>query len=263
MRFALLGTSQMPVRYDGAMVAVAGGGSDDGGVDCGVCSVEIFNLSKSQIENSIPNDPMAEVLADNIDDDVMEQILIRLDAKDLIIRCKRVCKSWNSIINTRRFAESYLIKRNENDDPQVTKRIYMGSTSFPLLIKNKSFVAGCANGLVCVSPKEFRLVVTNPFTRRFLKILEPTPEPLPKTHRRWDLVWGFGYDSSNSDYKIVVGYMEANKPPSYAKRFYVFSLKTCRWKFVGEYQFPPTINSVSGILCDGALHWAYELLSDR
>nr|XP_043634667.1 F-box/kelch-repeat protein At3g06240-like isoform X1 [Erigeron canadensis] len=116
---------------------------------------------------------------------------------------------------------------------------------------NRFFIIGSANGLVCICPKDFELLVVNPCTRQTMKILEPPPEPLPKSTHRWDLIWGFGYDSSNNDYKIVLG-LETKM----STRFYVFSLKTCLWKFVQEIELIDTNwNRVSGLLCDGALHW--------
>nr|XP_043633493.1 F-box/kelch-repeat protein At3g06240-like [Erigeron canadensis] len=90
-----------------------------------------------------------------------------------------------------------------------------------------------------------------------MKILEPPPEPLPKSDKRWDLVWGFGYDSSNDDYKIVVGLVvNMGLLIRSRTRFYVYSLKTCVWKFIEEYDYASaSANTVCGILYDGALHW--------
>ncbi|GKC84143.1 putative F-box domain-containing protein [Tanacetum coccineum] len=39
-------------------------------------------------------------------DDICEQILVRLDAEDLII-CKSVCKSWKSLISHPRFVKAH------------------------------------------------------------------------------------------------------------------------------------------------------------
>nr|XP_043633497.1 F-box/kelch-repeat protein At3g06240-like [Erigeron canadensis] len=186
--------------------------------------------------------------ANHISDYIIQQILIRSDVKDLM-RCRGVCKSWHSLISSPYFAESYL--KHIKDPEQLTQRI----TGEGSLRENRLFVVGSANGLVCVSPEGFQLLVVNPCTRQAIKILEPPPEPYLDGARRLDrLVWGFGYDSFNNDYNIVVGNVTA-----ISTRFYVLSLRTCLWKFFIEYESVCTnCDSVSGILCNGKLHWVMK-----
>ncbi|KAI3799069.1 hypothetical protein L1987_34359 [Smallanthus sonchifolius] len=107
--------------------------------------------------------------------DMVEQILVRLDVEDLI-RCKSVCNSWQSFISCPRFKDRY------------------GD--------NLLHVVGSCNGLVCVSPKDAELVVTNPSTREHKKL--QTPPYQSKVKRVRDAVcWGFGYDSSAADYNLM------------------------------------------------------------
>nr|XP_043633534.1 F-box/kelch-repeat protein At3g23880-like [Erigeron canadensis] len=188
--------------------------------------------------------------SDDIDIDTMEQILIRSDVKDLV-RWKGVCKSWYSFISTPYFTDSHSKQHaNYNNNNNDTERIAGSDSS--RLIENRLVVVGSANGLVCVSPKGLQLVVVNPCTTQTIKILQTPPEPLPESDRRWDLVWGFGYDPSNNDFKILLGLVKKRR----TTRFYVLSLKTCIWKFIQEVDYVKSwSDSVSGILFDGALHW--------
>nr|XP_043635149.1 F-box/kelch-repeat protein At3g06240-like [Erigeron canadensis] len=178
--------------------------------------------------------------------DAMERILIRSDAEDLV-RWKAVCKSWYSLIPTPYFTDSHL---KHNNNYKNDKRL-IGIRDIDYLMDNYLFIIGCANGLVCVAPQGFEFSVINPYTKQTMKILEPPPEPLPESDRRWNLVWGFGYDPSNNDYKIVVGLVTERQ----TTHFYVLSLKTFLWKFIEEISYAILDYNICGILCDGALHW--------
>ncbi|KAJ0617152.1 putative F-box domain-containing protein [Helianthus annuus] len=53
-------------------------------------------------------------MAEVVNEDVVEQILIELDVKDLI-RFKTVCKSWHSLITSPRFVNRHLIRSHNKD----------------------------------------------------------------------------------------------------------------------------------------------------
>ncbi|KAL8255483.1 hypothetical protein R6Q59_030550 [Mikania micrantha] len=66
------------------------------------------------------------------------------------------------------------------------------------------------------------------------------------------LCWGFGYDSSNDDYKVILGSWKG-------MNFQVFSLKSNTWKVViGELNY--AFIRKNGVLINGALHW---IVKDR
>ncbi|XP_076912569.1 F-box/kelch-repeat protein At3g06240-like [Bidens hawaiensis] len=136
--------------------------------------------------------------------DVLEEIMVRLDVKDLI-QCKSVCKSWLSFISTHRFVRAHL---NHNiKDPCI----YNGGYCKHCLIGSKK-----------------------------------------KDMIRHIKCWGFGYDSSSDDYKVVVGLRKAR----HTKRttFHVLTLKSNAWKVIGELEYQ-YIYVRKGILCDGVLYW--------
>nr|XP_043633537.1 uncharacterized protein LOC122604733 [Erigeron canadensis] len=145
--------------------------------------------------------------------DTMEQILIRLDV-DEVIRCKGVSKSWYSLISTPYFADSHLKHNRECNNNNDDKRMIGIGYDFGYLIDNYLFIIGCANGLVCVSPQEFELLVINPCTKQTMKILDPHPN------------------------------------------LFLRVTKGGSW-FGGSVTIHPTMTTrfISGILCDGALHW--------
>lgn len=115
---------------------------------------------------------------------------------------------------------------------------------------NKCHLLGSSDGLVCVSPFDTEILVVNPSTREVKKLTKPQ---IPKTE---SFCWGFGYDASTDDYKVVLGCMIRAKVTC----FQVFSLRSNMWKVIGEIDF--YFLSMVGILCEGALHWvAYHTSS--
>ncbi|XP_071687355.1 F-box/kelch-repeat protein At3g06240-like [Rutidosis leptorrhynchoides] len=110
-------------------------------------------------------------------------------------------------------------------------------------------MVGSCNGLVCISNFPDELLVTNPSTREVRKL------PMIPHKIAINICWGFGYDSTSDDYKVVAGFSESK----HHMRFEVLSLKSNKWKFVGEGDYltynTNTNDSICGFLYDGALHW--------
>ncbi|XP_071708439.1 F-box protein CPR1-like [Rutidosis leptorrhynchoides] len=185
--------------------------------------------------------------------DVLEQILIQLDAEDLI-QCKSVCKLWYHLISSTRFVKSHL-KRSHNNDHNNYKlrdrRIARPTTAhvdhdYDL---NGFYIIGSCDGLVCLSPTETQLIVTNPLTREVKRL---TAFPECKRGCRERFCWGFGYDSLLDDYKAVLGF--EIYPDTELTQFYVLSLKSNTWKFIGQVKYR-IVGSRTGVLFNGALYW--------
>ncbi|KAJ0606174.1 putative F-box domain-containing protein [Helianthus annuus] len=100
-------------------------------------------------------------MAELAHDDLVEQILIRLDVKDLI-RFKTVCKSWHSLITSLGFVSRHLnhsYNEYNNIYGYTSQRIVLSATSHKLV--------GSSSGLVCIiSISEFscNVLVCNPST---------------------------------------------------------------------------------------------------
>ncbi|MFS7988855.1 putative F-box domain-containing protein [Helianthus anomalus] len=161
--------------------------------------------------------------------DVVEQILLQLDVKDLI-RCKSVCKSWRSLILSPRFVKAHL------NNAYTTQRVCLpgirGEDSWFLL--DCIHIVGSCNDLLCASPRGVKFVVINPSTRENKKL--PTPPFRPQMHKiamtREVACWGFGYDSSSDDYKVIAGFMKIFD--SKRTSFLVLKLKSNTWKVIGQ-----------------------------
>ncbi|MFS8011013.1 putative F-box domain-containing protein [Helianthus anomalus] len=187
--------------------------------------------------------------------DVVEQILLLLDVKD-VIRCKSVCKSWKSLLTSPPFVKAHLNHAYHNDrhNHDFTHRricFSINATKDGWFYGNYMWMVGSCDGLVCVSPRDAELVVTNPSTGGEERKL-PMP-PFQKNIKIRPLVcWGFGFDSYADDYKVIAGSLES----IYSKRtlFHALTLKSNTWKVIGEVEWKMNVGR-SGILCGGALHW--------
>ncbi|KAF5797305.1 putative F-box domain-containing protein [Helianthus annuus] len=197
--------------------------------------------------------------------DLQKEILKRLNVRDLI-RSKGVCKLWSSWISDPHFIKVHLNHhyhkdRNKKrigdrriivskDSIYLTWQFYDGNSNFFTL--NDRHLFGSSNGLVCVSPSPTKILVINPSTREVKKVRKPQ---IPETN---SLCWGFGYDSSTDDYKLVLGFKKDENHTC----FQVFSLRSNIWKVIGEINY--VFASRVGILCKGSLHWlAYDTLSEK
>lgn len=105
-----------------------------------------------------------------------------------------------------------------------------------------------SNGLVCISPYAAQFLVTNPSTREVKNLA--TLDGVPQKYRR-KLCWGFGYDFSIDDYKLVVGIRKG----AHRTRFQVLTLRSNVWRLLGDVNYSFSDNFTDGVFCNGALHW--------
>ncbi|GJT49674.1 F-box protein CPR1-like protein [Tanacetum coccineum] len=192
--------------------------------------------------------------------DIHEEILLRLQVNDLI-RCKSVCKSWNSLISSPRFVKSQ-IKRHSNEIGDTRIIVSDGASSrchdcFYLGV-HECQLLGSSNGLVCISCYDTNFLVVNPSTREVKELINHPDDD----YRVAVYVSGFGYDSSIDDYKVVIGH-RCN--PNDLLEFNVLELKTNIWRPLktniwgfavveSDYEYLEG----NGILCNGALHWLHQ-----
>lgn len=182
--------------------------------------------------------------------DVVEKILITLDVKDLI-RCKSVCKLWHSLISSSGFVTAHMNHSYNNNTEFGHRRILMSprmNLTFKYGFYNFSYIIGSFNGLVCISNSTYDLFVANPSTREVKKLQTPQFDDNITT------TFGFGYDSSTHDYKVVFAYVNGNNQTC----FQVLTLKSNVWKVVGKLKYTFGLQyykRCAGMLCNGALHW--------
>ncbi|GJW02632.1 F-box protein CPR1-like protein [Tanacetum coccineum] len=211
-------------------------------------------------------------------DDVVEDILTRLDVKD-VLRCKSVCKSWYSLISSPYFVKSHLLKHKSNCSTRINNND-VGNTRIAmptywkitndddddddddanLYQSNIWNLVGSSNGLVCVSlllhevRDDYLILLINPRTREVRELPLPTMPPIKAIY---ELSLSFGYDSSTDDYKLVMGIKKTGVDGSLVQ---VFSLKSMTWKLIGHINCL-LIYSKSGVLLNGAFHWFASDLS--
>ncbi|KAM5586316.1 F-box/kelch-repeat protein [Rosa sericea] len=188
------------------------------------------------------------------DDDLIAEILSRLPAKSLL-RFRCVCKSWLALISDPYFARKHISTYISRLKLLVTVNPTR-SIDFEAILKDddrvgytvlpeapRLWVLGSCNGLICREEDEGGdLILWNPSTRDTYKL----PEQIKTRHRQF---FGFGYDSTNEDYKVIVGLQT---------EITVFTLKTGSWKIVEQSEYVGRFYG-EGCLLNGALHW----LEDR
>lgn len=194
-------------------------------------------------------------MADVLSFDLIEEILVRLSVLDLL-RFKSVCKSWYSLILSPLFAKAHLNHTSNKDKVNAHRRVVAITAALsriiPLLMRYRYFrIVGSSNGLLCIycDHEEF-VAVANPATRVAQKLQTLTQKP-----KRALLCYGFGYDSSRDDYKVIVGFRKRKMT-----HFYLLSLESNVWKFIGEVNCKFINHRNGGILCHGSLNW---LMKDK
>ncbi|XP_071708382.1 F-box/kelch-repeat protein At3g06240-like [Rutidosis leptorrhynchoides] len=103
---------------------------------------------------------------------------------------------------------------------------------------------GSSNGLVCIYQQlDCQLLVANPSTREVKKLYAFLLDICE--------YWGFGYDSSTNNYKVIVGFQKDK-----TTCFYALSLKTNIWELIRVFRdVDDEPISVRGVLLDGSVNW--------
>ncbi|KAL7617724.1 hypothetical protein Lser_V15G02680 [Lactuca serriola] len=198
--------------------------------------------------------PEERVSIERLPEEMLAEILIRSEVRDLI-RYKSVLNSWKSLISRADFIKAHLehsYRRDSENDKIVKRRIVMSVMLYGNKRSNadniyfdsrKRHIIGSSNGLVCITPSRAEYLLINPETREVNKLKKPQiPEAGP-------LTYGFGYDSSKDDYKVVLGFGKGSSHTC----FLIFSSKSNLWEVIGEVDY--TCISRVGVLHSGALHW--------
>ncbi|KAL0006552.1 hypothetical protein SO802_008054 [Lithocarpus litseifolius] len=219
-----------------------------------------------------------------IPNDLVEEILSRLPVKSLM-RFKCVSKAWHTLISSHQFAKSHFQRASQNPNRMnvlvLTNNCVLSSGcealfqsraihgqpvdvdfhGFPLWGKGhvEKNLASC-NGLVCIELYNVdkwttQYLVWNPSTKSYKNIPSPTSTNFSVSSylRRF----GFGYDYSTDDYKILRPYNSDHIP---MLRIEIFSLKTFTWRTIlldeddNFIRSSPFIENT--IYCNGAIYWS-------
>ncbi|KAL3506684.1 hypothetical protein ACH5RR_032066 [Cinchona calisaya] len=211
----------------------------------------------------------------NLPQELIVDILTRLPIKSLLkFRC--VSKTWLSLISSPHFIKSHLMNSTKSNNHahhslllapiDAPTELYTCSLYSVLYEKSPvnafkiqlpwqsmyprlSFV-GCCNGMFCLSEGHDNLILLNPSTRKY-KILPNSGVDLRKFRY---LTYGFGYDESNDDYKVVEVGCFCRYGMNYQTVVNIYSLRTNSWRRIQDYQ-GGFISSCSGVFVNGAIHW--------
>ncbi|KAM7270583.1 hypothetical protein ACFE04_029797 [Oxalis oulophora] len=199
--------------------------------------------------------------------DLTDGILSKLPAKTLM-RFKCVSKDWCSLIDDPQFIKIHATQvREDVSDYSIicTKDKALSliglispsnpekhGYSFQLGRRNAKLMGSC-NGLVCLwLIRDTHIVLWNITTRKY-NIIPGLPVS------RIMCLYGFGYDSSSDDYKIVRVTCKYANDRSCAPEVDVFSLKTNAWRQsttrTSARFFTQSLLNEVGSYCNGALHW--------
>ncbi|AES88432.1 putative F-box domain, galactose oxidase/kelch, beta-propeller, F-box associated interaction [Medicago truncatula] len=214
--------------------------------------------------------------------DLIEEILCRLPVK-LLLQLRCVCNSWNSLISHPKFSKKHLrmsttcrihrIRRNHGrskfllksytlhsvfTDDVTTDVMHLSfpSTSFYL----PSIVASC-NGILCIADlyqtSSIHVLLWNPSIRKFKEL--PLLEKAIGHVINLTSGFGFGYDSSTDNYKVVVvlGYTVLDNNLNYVNKtdMMVHTLGTNFWKSIQECPFGDVCTKQYVIFVSGTINW--------
>ncbi|KVH97554.1 F-box associated domain, type 1 [Cynara cardunculus var. scolymus] len=198
----------------------------------------------------------------------------RLPTKSLL-KMKRVCSQWRSIISDPRFIKAHLDAVNDERNNHLTRYLHwpplMRSIglededqgyeyTFPVTkFSDNAEILGSCNGLILLGDDDRTYYLWNPSTRLLRKFDGPS------LFRGEFRNFGFGYDSTTSAYKVVrivrvTSHKVGLRPPENKKYCYdatsanVYNCKTNRWKKIEDFPYVIFENS-QGVVVNGVPHW--------
>ncbi|KAL2936964.1 hypothetical protein RDABS01_020413 [Bienertia sinuspersici] len=123
---------------------------------------------------------------------------------------------------------------------------------------------GCVNGIICLTCtsrkaliKDSFLALWNPATREFKTIAYPNDPGLKFCHRSG--IYGFGFDLSSSDFKILLIYVSCGEHEDSINQV-IYSLKSDSWKQISN--LPADISGLPVGSTDGYLNGVYYWVTD-
>lgn len=203
--------------------------------------------------------------------DSIFEILSLLPAKSLL-RFESVSKSWCSLIHNPLFVTHHLHQTAKTNSNYTLisldgDNIHFSGVDCPGITNTFNYnnhrpvdIIGSCNGLLCLSIFRHGYVVISNlllvndchFTR--------VPNNLPTdNHQLNSYYFGFGYDSVNDDYKVVIIVSscedEFNSSNTYAEST-IYSLRSNSWSEIKSWDKDfPEGKDTDGVLVSGALNW--------
>ncbi|KAJ9546163.1 hypothetical protein OSB04_025870 [Centaurea solstitialis] len=228
--------------------------------------IDVIEALEKRIENLLFS--LFGLFVRNLPDDVIHNILSRLSAKPLM-RFKCVSAYWNTQIT-----ESYFKSHR--------KLLLSGTSLYALKGKNaysrvelpspfetrghwrKVLVVGTLYGIVVLALERedaFQLMLYNPLTREANKLPNPPRSCCISAGKLRAYGFGYGYDATPHDSKIVIGYSKVfckcSRSKSDRKYCHVFSLKRGSWTTPETDFGSDGILRTAGVFINGYLNWIF------
>ncbi|KAI8537931.1 hypothetical protein RHMOL_Rhmol09G0062500 [Rhododendron molle] len=220
----------------------------------------------------------------HIPHEIIFDILSRLPVKSLL-RFRSVCKPWLSLISNPQFAKTHLGTKSyqggDDDDDFTHHRLVLithpshnvtGLKTYSLetlrsVLESQQWesavdldylfndldqyvvVVGSCNGLICVATRTGTIYLLNPSTRKSKRL----PDSGIKRPRHSRDLYGFGFDESNDDYKVVL-ISHSGGGVSAKRNVMVYTLRTDSWRQIGGFPGGVPCN-VFGNFLNGLLLW--------
>ncbi|XP_024178924.2 F-box/kelch-repeat protein At3g06240 [Rosa chinensis] len=154
-----------------------------------------------------------------------------------------------------------ILKSLSRDGPLPSRRLDFPVLEPPFVNRNIVIVGSC-NGLICVildfvTEESFTFMLWNPCTGEYQVL------PQPPVHASRECFFGFVYDSTTDDYKVILGSYKSGygfvENVEYVVA--VFMLKRGSWRKLER------LNRYFGVSCEGclvneALHWVLKEKED-
>ncbi|KAK8475067.1 hypothetical protein V6N11_079249 [Hibiscus sabdariffa] len=189
------------------------------------------------------------------------KILSTLPIKS-VVKCRSVCKSWNTLISNPSFILAHLQASLSNNTPilligcekhsRETLSLHHDNDGFDKLkqLPFPPFVVGSCNGLICVQldyyDYDLDFVLWNPSIQNYISL--PQANICEVEHFNV----GFGFDSRTNDYKLLI--LGVDKDGSWIEP-YLFSLNENCWKRVNAFSTNYDFLPVPLHFVNGAVHW--------
>ncbi|KAK6930062.1 F-box domain [Dillenia turbinata] len=214
-----------------------------------------------------------EPVSTTLPEELIIEILSRLPAKS-VLRFRCVCKSWKSLFSEPEFVQKHLHMSNSNTHFKNHK-VILNCADYQFLLKScclynvlnepsewafpleyslkgtdySIVVVGSCNGLVCIVFEQIMAYIWNPSIRESKRLPDLGLEP----EFRSISTYGFGFDHSHDDYKVVSVFstVEGFKRKTEVT---VYSLRSNSWKRIEDFPcgFP---TNETGKFLSGQLHF--------
>lgn len=113
------------------------------------------------------------------------------------------------------------------------------------------WVVGSCNGLICIAINDKDLFLWNPSVRKSKKL----PDVDVPMGRGFYIVYGFGFDETTEDYKVVGIFCAFGKVGGCETMVKIYSLKTNSWRRIEDFKGGVPLDD-SGMFAQGKLHWS-------